>query len=180
METLRIGITDIFLEDYDYGQGKITISDSVRGAFTYYWGSMGGKICDFIPGTSPCYFADKLLGTTDSQIFDSKGSVKNIRRYIREELSYELPWYTFMDAQKEMRFELKELENCYSDRDFVDACNNFVDNLYTDLPYKEDEEFKSIIRGVFETEPWNFITTKYSPKYKWICEIHGKLKKILK
>jgi hypothetical protein len=182
METLKIGSTDIYLVDGErVGQGKITVSDGYRGAFTTSWGAMGSKLSEFLCGINEYYFAENMLGAVSSQVFDGKRSVTNIRKYIREELSYDLPWYIFMSAQKEMRQELKKLEECNSETDFVYRCQNFVDELLCDgLNYKDESEFKTIIRDVFDGEPWNYIATKESSTYLWLCDLHKKIKKRLK
>ena len=182
METIKIGSTDIYLVDGErIGQGKITVSDGYRGAFTTSWGAMGGKLSEFLCGINEYYFAENLLGTVSSQIFDGKGSVRNIRRHIREEFSYELPWYRFMSGQKEMRQEFKELECCNNETEFLYACENITDRIHCiDLGYVDEMDFKNIVRSIFDTEPWNYIATKPSPTYLWLCDLHRKLKKCLK
>jgi len=182
LKKITIGSTDIFLDDGEkIGQGKLTVSDTWRGAYSAWWGAMGGDLTDFICRINKWYFTDNLLRPRDSQVFDSKGTVRNIRKYIREELSYELPWWKYMSAQKELRSELKELELCESQEEFVQCCNGFMDKIHCiDLEYDDEMEFRSIIRGVFETEPWNFIETKPSAEHVWLCELHGKLVKKLK
>jgi len=182
METLKIDSTDIYLVDGErVGQGKITVSDGYRGAFTTSWGAMGSNLSEFLCGINEYYFADNMLGTVSSQVFDGKRSVTNIRKHIREELSYELPWYIFMSAQKEMRQELKELEYSNNESEFLHACENITDRIHCiDLTYNEEMDFKNIIRSIFDTEPWNFIATKPSTTYLWLCELHRKLKKHLR
>ena len=110
----------------------------------------------------------------------SAPGVKEVMRQI-EELSYELPWYIFMSAQKEMRQELKELEYSNNESEFLHACENITDRIHCiDLTYNEEMDFKNIIRSIFDTEPWNFIATKPSTTYLWLCELHRKLKKHLR
>ena len=42
MEHFRINSTDIILQDFNKGEGKIIISnDSFGYNFSYYWGAMG-------------------------------------------------------------------------------------------------------------------------------------------
>lgn len=86
-----------------------------------------------------------------------------------------------MEPQKELRSELKELEHCEGQHEFVDSCSRFVDRLVCfDLPYTKEREFKDILKPVFENEPWNFIAMKPSRTYLWLCDLHGKLVKKLK
>jgi hypothetical protein len=182
IDKVKIDNTDIFLEDGEIlGHGKITVSDTWHGAYTYAWGAMGSNLSDFICRINEDYFASNLLGPRSIYVFDPKGSVRNIRKFIREELSYDLPWYKFMSAQKELRSELKGLENCDGEGEFVNSCNHLMDGVFCmDLNYDEEKEFKDILRPVFESEPWNFIAQKPSPTYLWLCKLHGKLVKKLK
>lgn len=179
IRTLKIKDTDIFLEDYEkLGQGKITISDPWIGAFTYTWGSMGSGIADFIKRINGDYFADKLC--PNNYVFNSKGSVKNIRKYIREELKNELPRYKFMECQKEMRSLIKNLEYCGSDIEFIDSCIKLPDNICAlNTSYKEEKEFTDIIEPIFKCEPWHFIATEPSNQYIWLKKLHKELKKKL-
>lgn len=179
MITKKIDNTDIFIEDYErIGHGKVTISDSYMGAFTYTWGAMNSKTVDFLKSISSDYFARNLC--KEMFVFDGKQSVTNIRKYIKDELKYELPFYKFQKLQKEMRLELKKLEKCTSEYEFVDMCIGLPNKITCpDVSYKEENEFKKIIDGVFTTEPWNFIGKKHSPEYLWLVQIFEKLKKIL-
>lgn len=172
MKQIKIGQTDIFLEDFEKeGQGKITISDDWRGAYTYFWGAMGSNISEFILRINSDYFADKLCKNT--YVFDGKLTAKNIRKHIREEL----PYWRFMSAQKEMRKEIKKIESITNADEFVNMCPSIPDNIYcTDLSYGEEIKFKNLISDLFKTECWDFIGEKLSPEYKWLYELHGKLK----
>jgi len=175
MKTLNIEGTDIYMEDIEDGRGKITISDSWRGAYTHFWGAMGSNISKFLCDINADYFADKLC--TNTYKFSGKKSVKNVRKYIREEMSYDLPWYEFMSAQKELRKKLKAMESCSSANEFVDRMSNLHNELYClDLSYDEEKEFLDIIKSHFACEPWNFIQEEVSNEYVWLCNIHKKLK----
>lgn len=175
MEQLKIEGTDIFMDDIEEGKGKITVSDGYRGAFTYGWGSMGGDLRDFLCRINADYFADKLCSRTYK--FSGKKSVKNVRRYMRGEMSYDLPWYEFMSAQKELRQELKEMEQCSSENEFVDRMCNMHDSLLLfDLSYDEEKEFRKIIESHFSCEPWHFIDEDLTNEYVWLRELHDKLK----
>ncbi len=177
LQKIEIGQTDIFLEDLEPGHGKITISDSYHGAFTYYWGAMGSDIKSFIKRIDSNYFANKL--STNSLVFSAKESAKSVRKYIRTDMSYDLPWYKFRSAQKEMRELIKQLEYCESEQGFVDSMIRIPDRIYCmDLTRKEEDEFRSIIGGLFTCEPWHFIEKSVSEEYKWLQKIHKELNKI--
>lgn len=179
MKILKIGSTDIFLDDQGHGKGKITISDGWMGAYNYFWGAMGGSLEDFLLSINTSYFVDKLCRLPYQ--FDGKLSARNIRKHIRTELAYELPYWKFMDAQKELREKIKELENCESANEFVDACCRLPDNLLCiDLSYDEEKEFKGIIRDTFTSEPWHFIEESESREAIWLADLHSKIKAELK
>ena len=177
--TYFIDNTDIILKNLsNLGEGKIIIANNYYGAFTYSWGSMGKNIEKFICNINKQYFADKLV--RNKYEFNGKLSAKNIRKYIRTELKYELPYWKYMSGQKELRNEIKKLESCSNEYEFVDMCQSIPDNLICfDLSYEEEKEFKSIISGIFKTEPWLFIGKNVTHEYKWLCNLHEKLKKEL-
>lgn len=179
MKILKINQTDIFIEDFEKeGQGKITVSDPWMGAFTYSWGAMGSKIEEFLMTINSDYFAGKLC--RESYVFDAKTSVKNIRKYIRAELKYDLPYYKFPELQKELREELRSLEECSSSNEFVDVCFSLPERLICiGATYREEKEFKDIISGMFKTEPWGFIGQKPSPEYIWLKQLHSDLKQVI-
>jgi hypothetical protein len=179
MKRIKIEQTDVFLENFEkLGQGKITISDPWMGAFTYSWGAMGSGILEFIKRINPDYFAGKLC--REDYVFDAKTSVKNIRKYIKDELKHELPYYKYPELQKEFRIELKKLEKCSTDNEFVDACFALPERmLCMGATFREENEFKDIISGIFKTEPWGFIAQKPSPKYIWLKKIHSELIKCI-
>lgn len=43
IKKIKLKHVDVYLENFDYGQGKITLTNPYRGSFSHYWGSMGGK-----------------------------------------------------------------------------------------------------------------------------------------
>lgn len=179
MRVIKIESADVFLDDRGGGKGKLTISDSFMGAYNYFWGAMGGTLEEFISHINTSYFVNKLCSS--SLEFNAKLSARNIRKYIRTELSYELPFWKFMQAQKEMRQMIKELESCENANEFVDACLRLPDALdCCELSYNEEKEFKGIIRGVFTSEPWHFIEESESREAIWLADLHSKIKVELK
>lgn len=177
MQEIKINNTVVLLQDFEKpGQGKIIIADDYMGAFTYTWGAMGCSIAEFIKSINSGYFSGKLCRNT--YVFSAKKSVSSVRRYIKDELKYELPWYKFMPAQKEMREELKKLESCNYADEFINSMSCFPEHLMCpDLNYSEEKEFKGLIDSVFTCEPWHFIVQDYSDEYKWLCDLHRALKK---
>lgn len=180
MIRIKIENTDVFLEDFEPNQGKITISDTHGHNYSTYWGAMGSNICEFIIRINGQYFADKLLGSINSQVFDSKKTFKAVRRFIREEFC--LPWYKHIEFQKQMRETLKDFESrCESENDFVSNWQgHFIDKL--DFYLIGDKYDRQSIESDFQSidTVWDFMETKYSPEYKWLIRFHTKLIKAIK
>lgn len=175
---IKIGNTEVYLENFEYGKGKVTITDYYYGAFSYSWGAMGSTIEEFICRIDEYYWAKNLC--PNSMIFSASASVRAIRRHIKEGMNYELPWYKYMEGQKEMREKLKELEGCENEYEFIHGCESLADNLMClDMDYDEEKEFKDILRSFLNCEPWHFIEREYSDKTRWCLKLHGKLKKEL-
>lgn len=175
MNRLNIKTADIILENYEIGQGKIIISDLDFGSWSFYWGSMGCKIEEFIQGINADYFAGKLCNRED--VFCPKSTATAIRRYIKEELSDDLPWYKFASAQKEMREKIKEIEYSSSQGEALHIMNTMHENLICyDLDREDEKEFLGIIEGVFSCEPWHFFQTKPSREYNYLHKLHKELK----
>lgn len=179
LKKISIGSTDIFLEDYEPGQGKITISDTEHGAFTHYWGAMGSNISEFVQSINTDYFVRKL--SSDDRVFSAKKSVQAIRRYIRNDMKYDLPWYRWPDAQKELREFIEELEQCHSEENFVDECYKIPKRIIAlNLDKYETEEFEGIVKDIFTNEPWNFIEKEPSQQAIWLTKLLPKLQKQLR
>jgi hypothetical protein len=182
--TFFIKKTKIILENKDENQGKIIIDDPDKGIYENYWGAMGGSIQDFILRINDEYFTNKLLGARSNQVFDAKGTFKELRKFIREELN--LPWYKHLEFQKDFRKKLNNFQkNCEymnSDKFFI---NNFDFNIGTMPSYHliEDRWERERLENDFKNieEPWHFIETKESEESKWLKSIHFKIKqKLLK
>tara|TARA_R110000796_G_scaffold88978_1_gene192343 strand:+ start:1321 stop:1875 length:555 start_codon:yes stop_codon:yes gene_type:complete len=179
MNHIEIGNTDVFLEDLGEGKGKITISDTEGFNFSHYWGSMGGPLDEFILQLDEGYFSMKLKPIDDRGVFCSKRSVSAIRKFIKEEYSYELPWYAFKEFQKELREELREISKySHSEEDFVRRCEELRNHCWYSDGYKQEKEFKEIMDSLFQ-EPWHFIVKTESNDTIFLKNLLPKLKKVL-
>lgn len=176
----KIGETAIILENFDYGQGKITVKDYNHGVYSHYWGAMGGTLEDFLLSINSDYFADKLLGRRNMHSFDAKKTFRNVRKFIREEIG--LPWYKHLEFQEDLREKLNTFQsNCVeynSEHYFIDHFDWYLSKLLSfnrieDRYDREDLEtaFKEI------SEPWGFIETSESETTKWLKKLHTKIKK---
>lgn len=179
LTTLKIGKTDVFLSDYESGHGKITISNTDYGSYTYYWGAMGDDLASFLLRINESYFSMKL-NPHDSGDFSGKLSVRNIRKRLREDFSYELPWYKHLEAQKELREALKSLETAYSGEDFVNRAYALPKTLYChELDRSDREEFISDVTALME-EPWHYITSSTSNSTLFLQNLLPKIQKEIK
>lgn len=180
---LRIGDTDVILNDFELGQGKLIISNDGYGYdFSYYWGAMGKEttLKDFICHISGDYFVGKL-GPTEQGDIDLKATMKDVRAYWKKE---GIPWYKEMDLQKDLRYELNKIEReCYDDRHFVEMMGRIKDAFFftqTSLSngYVLKCDFEESLDELC-SEPWNFIINKPHKKNVWLEKFHEKLKKAL-
>ena len=181
MNTIQVGNTEVILQNYDLGQGKIIVSDLDKGSWSYYWGAMGGKtIEEFLKQTNGDYFAGKLCN--EQYQFSAKNTARNIRQHIREEMNYDLPWYKFQSGQKELREKISDLEREASCK--YEALN-IIEHLHSslwclDMSYEDGKEFLSIIETHFTQEPWWFLGEELSQEYIFLKKLHQKLIKKLK
>lgn len=177
MRLIKIGTTDVILKDDEIsGRGKIIISDSSYGYnFSYFWGSMGCTLTEFLKDIDSHYFT-KNLGT-NLQEFNADKSFAAIRSEIKKNI----PWYKHTEFQKDMRQRLMYIQeyNCYGQESFVHELSNFVDRFDWYLIDKYDrDELKDELDNIF-SEPWHYIVLKESRENIWLQELHKKLKEIL-
>lgn len=186
MNKIKIKETEILLENFEKGQGKIIITNPYDYNFSMYWGSMGEKnIESFLKTINEDYFSTKLLGSRKNYTIDVKRTFTELRKFIKEEIN--LPWYKFTEFQIDMRKVInifqescQEIEREGADRYFVDCFQSqFVNRLdfsLIDSRYDAEDlekEFKNI------SEPWHFICNKDNHETVFLKKLHKQLKKIL-
>lgn len=171
-EMLRIGSADVILQDYEPGKGKIIISDDNSGYnFSYYWGAMGSPFKDFLKSINTGYFVHKL-GPIDRGPICMRKTMKAVRKFLRDESG--LPWYKFMDEQKELREKLSEIEKeCGSADGFINSMYD-LKYLISYCTYKKTEFDYAV--DMLMSEPWHFIEHGEHPQNKWLADFHKKLK----
>lgn len=168
---IRVKETDVFFDNDEVGKGKLTISNW-RGSYSYYWGSMGSNLQEFITRINSDYFASKMMGVKDNYCFCPKKTMRNIRAMVKEEL----PWYKHMDFQKEMREKINYyFSNNETSSDFMHSWNNFIDSLpYYEIDCRYDrEEIESIFKNY--SEAWHLIGERTSDEYNWLKNFHYEL-----
>jgi hypothetical protein len=182
MEKIKINDIDVILDDTEDGKGKVIIS-SYNYNFSYYWNAMGKNtdLKKFITEINADYFANALAGGYDG-VFDAKGTFRNVRKHIREELSYELAWYKHMEFQKEMKSELNNWQSrCCSEYRFVEEWPNFWRNTidyYLINDSFDRKDIESLLCGI--CEHWYFIEKDRSREYYFCLKLHKDLVKFIK
>jgi hypothetical protein len=183
VKILRIDDTDIFLQNYGLGEGKITVSNTWGRNYSYYWGAMGGTLEEFLCRINEDYFAQNLFGPKTSSIVDAKRTVTAIRKHIRSEIG--LKWYEHQEFQKHMREILNSFQRQIEESPNADYFVNVFDSGFLnrlDFGLIEashraknmEEDFRSSM-----SECWYFIVETDSEEYKWVKALHGEIKKAL-
>ena len=179
IEIIKIDYADVIFDDRGNGAGKLTISDTVNQMnFSYYWGSMGCPLKEFVASIDQYYFSKNLIGYSESYIMDVKKTFTAVRKRIKEEI----PFYEEMEWQKELREELKSAqENCYSEDHFISQMIGLPEKLwFGHIFHKYDRDsLKSRLEDAL-CEPWHLIEKKESPAAKYLQDLHKKLKKHIK
>lgn len=182
LRRIRIDNVDVFLEDLGNGKGKITISDTYDHNYSYFWGSMGSTLEEFICSIDSGYFVHKLIPHSRDTVIDVKKTFAEVRRYIREEIG--LAWYQHLAFQADMRQRLSQFQLYCEEWDSRYFVDNFFPSFVDRLDYwliedrHERKQIESAFNGI--TEYWYFIQEKPSREYEWLEKFHGKLKKQLK
>ncbi len=184
MIAFKVNTADVILNDLGDGQGKIIISDGNWGYnFSYYWGAMGTRtLIDFLTNIGTDYFVGKLGPNARGEI-NSKKTLTNIRKGIKEYFSSEYPWYEEKEFQSDLRDRLKQIgrEGFYSPEHFINVIQYLVDNLdyYTIDKKHVRENIESIFKGIFE-EPWYYIVYDEHKEVTYLKKFHKQLIKELK
>ncbi len=180
----RIDYTDVILQDYEDGKGKIILSNDDRDInLSYYWGSMGKgyNLSKFILKTNDGYLINKLGERDGDGPINMKKTMANVRKFIRKESGWK--WYMSPDDDKELRNELNTIQsNSIDSRDFVKRmCNIDLHKFYSgsDIYYYGKDYFTDMIRGISD-EPWYFIVNDPPPTNVWLSKFLPKIREHLK
>lgn len=185
MEHIRIDYTDIILQDFGDGKGKIIISDDDYGYnFSYYWGAMGKdtSLKQFLQEINTDYFVGKLSSHTKGPLNVRKTFVA-LRKYIQESFKYELPWYEHVKFQKDFRERLKYFQKSIGhETEFIIGIEDFHNQLdyYLIEDRAERERIETLFKSIFyNCEPWDFVENDPHPEELFLSRLHPKLKKAL-
>lgn len=168
---------DIVLDFMGDGQGRVHIANHGGNSYSYYWGAMGCSLDKFICSVSSDYFCNNLV--SNKWDFDSAGTFKKLREFIKSELS--LPWYRYPEFQKDMRQKLREFQGDVTTlNEFVFGWDSFISSLdfYLIDDRYDQREIEKNFKNV--SEVWHFGSTKPSREYLWVEKIHKKLVEYIK
>lgn len=183
METIKIGETDIILQELGPGQGKIIIAHPYYN-FSYYWGSMGSSLKEFLMDIDEGYFINKLEPINAEKPLNVKRTFANFRKqlYHDSDFGYNYPWYKEMEFQKELREEIKSTQDWVEDQySFVDAMHRLPERIsYYDIKNSSDRrEVEDLIKSAC-CEPWLYIVLGESEEVRFLKRLFPKLKKEIK
>jgi len=185
MEHIRIGYTDIILQEFGDGKGKIIISDDDYGYdFSYYWGAMGKDttLKSFLKKINSDYFVNKLSHNLKGPMNVRKTFVA-LRAYIQECFQYELQWFEHIEFQRGFRKELRNFQKEVGcDTQFIQEIQDFHNRLdfYLIKERYEQEKFEKLFKDIFSyCEPWGFIVYDTHPEEVFLEKLHAKLKEEL-
>ena len=185
MNILRIDNVDVFLDNKEFGKGKITISDNYNHNFSYYWGAMGDTLEDFIIRINDDYFVG-CLGVHGYGKLNCKKTISELRKHLNETFYNIYPWYKHQEFQKDLRVNLTKLskEEFSSDDGFYLRLKNFLEydiDFYLIEDYNDrknvEKELKDAILGA---EFWHFFVYDEPQANVWLRKFHKKLVKELK
>jgi hypothetical protein len=145
----------IYLEDYGEGRGKVVIT-CFSESWTYYWGSMGGALLDFLGRCSNDYLVRKFLGGRKDTEVDVDATVK---------------------AAKVELIRMRREEGVHKDRvrDLWDGLS-YVGDIPEQMPSDENELWSDIFGDCF----WESFRFKASNEYLYLDRIVTQVKLGLK
>ena len=182
MTHFRIDYTDVILQDYEDGKGKIIISNDDRDInLSYYWSCMGQgyNLSKFILKTNDEYLIRKLGERDDDGPINMKKTMASVCSFIKNETYWR--FYMNLEADKNLRTELKDVqESSFDKNDFVRR----MQDLDPDFPknsrwHEYQSEWDEMLQGI-TIEPWYFIVNDPPSTNVWLSKFLPKLRDYLK
>ncbi|HAS6054690.1 TPA: hypothetical protein I7122_18325 [Vibrio vulnificus] len=148
-EIPKLDPVGVFLEDYQKGQGKITI-ECFGESWSHYWPAMGGRsLTEFFVSCNVDYLARKLSdvkpGIDDYEAFEIVATKEVLRKRRADELD--------ADKAREIYDELK------------------ISSLDSDDGEWWCRENPEILEDLFGEEWWYSIPKKENPNFGYVCRI---------
>ncbi|KKO91766.1 hypothetical protein AAW12_08900 [Sphingobacterium sp. Ag1] len=178
----RIDYTDVILQDYEDGKGKIIISNDDRDInLSYYWSSMGQgyNLSKFILKTNDEYLIRKLGESDDDGPINMKKTMASVRSFIKNETSWR--FYMNLEADKSLRTELNDVqESSFDKNDFVRRMQDLDPDFPKNTRWHEfQSEWDEMLQGI-TIEPWYFIVNDPPETNVWLSKFLPKIREHLK
>lgn len=178
----RIDYTDVILQDYEDGKGKIIISNDDRDInLSYYWGSMGHgyNLSKFIQKTNDEYLIRKLGERDDDGPINIKKTMSSVRSFIKNETSWR--FYMNLEADKSLRTELKDVqESSFDKNDFVRRMQDLDPDFPKNTRWHEYQSEWDEMLQCITNEPWYFIVNDPPATNVWLSKFLPKIREHLK
>lgn len=142
-EITNLDPISIYIEDFELGKGKITLTCSGR-SWTAYWGNMGGRtVAEFFCRCDEGYLAGNL-SSIDPEVDDPEGFEAKARK---EVLTMRRKWHIDGTAARSLidEIELADFEHPHSNG--------------------------NLLQKIFGDEWWYAIPRKTNPGYEYLCRI---------
>lgn len=185
MITFKIDTADVILDDLGDNQGKIIIADTSWGYnFSYFWGSMGMSLNEFLCKINADYFAGKL-GPHEKGEINSKKTIKNIRLALKEYFYCDYPLNTHKEFQKSLKDALAKLEEYefFNVDNFFHSIEMLLDNdleFYSIKDNYDRTSIKETLKDCVFAEPWQHLVYDEHKEITYLKKFHKKLIKELK
>lgn len=160
----KITITDIkqldpievYLENFDKGQGKLTIS-CFNASWSYYWGAMGDEdLMEFFLGADNRYLSEKLNPLVESTVDNVDDLESYAKKHIRE-------------LRKNKEIDPKRARALYH--------KSSVLTMYKDI---NNTKYIEIMTEIFGSDWYYCLPKKPNPKYQYFCRILDAIKETFK
>ncbi len=173
MQLIKIGTTDVILQDFEENEGKIIISDNEWSYnFSHYWSAMGSNLKNFLLKISEGYFIDKLTTNRKGNININK-SIKCVEK----EIFKDLKGPKYKHVRDTLKIDINNIRyNIYDDRSFIENIQELNDYFYD---VKDSKYIKEAIQNV-TVEPWHHMVYDISKESLFLKKLLPKLKKQLK
>jgi hypothetical protein len=184
MRKIRIREYDVILENLGEGQGKVIIASPYLNT-SYYWGSMGGTLEEFICSIDLYYWSKNLLPRHVEEPLNVRKTFAAFRKQLKENLCdslYSYGWWLEREFQSDMWGKVREMQESVDDvGDFIEAAFGLPKRMdYHLIADKYDaERFEEAIQNAC-SEPWYYAVRGQSREQGILTMLYTELRKILK
>ena len=149
-EIEKLDPISVYLEDFERGQGKITISCYDK-TWSSYWGSMGRTILEFFCTTDNNYLAKNLANNINPGVVDEEKSIDYLKNRVIECRKGCCENGNTFD-KFEAREAWEEVSGIENPKEWLMSSNNLVQKLigeewwHVDFPQKQNPDYVYLCR----------------------------------